>query len=188
MKLKKRIKKDVGQLMKTLTSLAISSERKVVDGFVLCELCSKLGYKIQIEEAPDLPRSVPATRVKIKDRNWILYRPSDSVVSVQISVLHELFHVLLDNSKTTYHDIQNTKSFYTDKVEAENERLASILLSRLAFPPKEKWWEKILKGQIALSYSSSTVKRFMELMNGDTLYAKNSHSRFHIARIKQVLP
>ena len=158
------------RLVDTLTSLIITSERKRVDAFVLCELCSKIGYIIQTEEAPDLPPSVPAIAVKLKGRYLIIHRPAISVISVQISVLHELCHILLNHCSLTIQDIEAGRSFYTDEQEAEAERYASILLSRLAeITPKETWWENILKEQIALSSPPSSIQRFMELMQNNPI-------------------
>lgn len=84
------------RLVDTLISLAIKSKRKNVDAFALCELCSKVGYTIHTQEAPDLPRAVTAMAVKLEGRYLILYRFSGSLISVQISVLHELCHILLN--------------------------------------------------------------------------------------------
>lgn len=176
----------------TLISLAITSGYKSVDAFALCKLCSKIGYTIQTQEAPDLPQSVTAIAVKRKDRYLILYRPSISVISVQISVLHELCHILLQHCSFTLQDIEASGSFYTDEQEAEVERLASLLLRRLAeITPKENWWEKIVKGQIALSSPPSSIKRFMELMQNGAPILKGTKNRFlslRTARIKKLLP
>ena len=181
-------------LVDMLTSLAITSRRKSVDAFVLCELCSKIGYTIQTEEAPDLPQEVTAIAVKLKDRYLILYHPSISVISVQISVLHELCHILLKHCSLTLQEIEDSASFYTDEQEAEAERLASILLVKLSeITPKETWWENILKGHISLSSPPPPIQRWMELMqNASPILkdrgreAKNSVSSFRIARIKQL--
>lgn len=168
------------RLVDTLISLA--SERKNVDAFVLCELCSKIGYTIQTKAVPDLPQEVKAIAVKLKSRYLILYRPSTSVISIQISVLHELCHILL-------HHLQNIelgKSFYTDKQEAEAERLASVLLSKLIGREFGAWWEHILKEQISFSCSPSSIQRFMKLMQKGDWEATNHSLGSHIARIKQL--
>ena len=181
----------VERLVNTLTSLVITSGYKRVDACVLCELCSKIGYVIQTEKAPDLPPNVTAIAVKLKGRYLILYRPSISVICVQISVLHELCHILLNHCSFTMQDIEAGRSFYQETQEAEAERYASILLCRLAtITPKENWGGNILKGQIALSSPSPSIQRLMELMqdvppilNG----TKNRFLSFRIMRIKQLL-
>lgn len=168
------------RLVDTLISLALKSGYKSVDAFALCELCSQIGYTIQAQEAPDLPQSVTAIAVKLKNRYVILYRPSNSVISVQISVLHELCHILLNHCFLTQKDIG--KSFYTASDEASAERLASLLLSRLI---TQAWWEDILKEQISLSSSPASIQRFMELASNKSK-ARNLSS--HHARIKQLFP
>ena len=173
------------RLVDTLISLA--SERKSVDAFALCELCSKIGYTIQTKAVSDLPQSVPAMAVKLKCRYLILYRPSISVISVQISVLHELCHILLNHCFLTLQEVG--KSFYTDTEEAEAERLASLLLSRLI---TQEWnesvmlsfWENILKEQIFLSSPPYSIQRFMELAQKNFKKRKSSD----IARMKQLFP
>ena len=167
-------------LVDTLISLAITSGRQSVDAFALCELCSQIGYTIQTQEAPDLPQSVTAMAVKLKTRYVILHRRSTSFISVQLSVLHELCHILLHHCFLTPTEIG--KSFYTDSEEAEAERLASLLLCRLI---TQAWWEEILKEQISLSSSPASIQRFMELASNNSK-ARNLSS--HQARIKKLFP
>ncbi|MHC4536913.1 MAG: M78 family metallopeptidase domain-containing protein [Planctomycetota bacterium] len=174
------------RLVDTLISLA--SRDKNVDAFVLCELCAKIGYTIQTEAAPDLPPSVKAIAVKLKGRYLILYRPSVFNISVQLSVLHELCHILLNHSSFTYEDIQRGKSFYTDEQEAEAERLSAALLSQLIdIKPEKAWWENILEEQASLS--SPSIRRFMELAPKKRETAKSFRgSQVPLARIKQLFP
>ena len=169
------------RLVDTLISLALKSGYKSVDAFALCELCSQIGYTIQAQEAPDLPQSVTAIAVKLKNRYVILYRLSNSVISLQISVLHELCHILLHHCFLTPKEIG--KSFYTDSEEAEAERLASLLLSRLI--SQQAWWEDIFQEQISLSSSPASIQRFMELASNNSK-ARNLSS--HHARIKKLFP
>ena len=164
------------RLVDTLISLALTSGYKSVDAFALCELCSQIGYTIQAQEAPDLPQSVTAIAVKLNNRYVILYRPSNSFISLQISVLHELCHILLHHCFLTQKEIG--KSFYTASDEASAERLASLLLSRLI--AQQAWWENILPEQISLSSPPASIQRFMELASKN---AKERNSGSHNALI-----
>ena len=197
------------RLVDKLISLAQKSRRKNLDAFTLCELSSKVGYTVQTQEAPDLPQSVPAMAVKLKGRYLILYRYSTSLISVQISVLHELCHILLNHCFLSQQEVG--KSFYTDEQEAEAERLALLLLCRLVeATPQNAWWEKILEGfddfdrlkkaelrtqpdgtqpKEQTSLSSSSIRRFMELAPKKREKARSFRdSHVPLARIKQLFP
>lgn len=118
------------------------------------------------------------------NQHLILYRQG-SIISVQISILHELCHILLKHRKITYEDIKEGKSFYTHAEETQAEQLATKLLLRLLqLFPKNALWEQILEQKVTLSSTAPYIKRFPELMPQKS--ENNCDNNVPIARFQQI--
>ncbi len=101
-----------------------------LDAFDLCRLASHL-LKTPIEVIADseLPKRAPGLLMRRTNQTFlIIYCSSASSLLVQSSILHELAHILLGHRQTTLRSASE-KSFYTDSLEREAERLAHQLMA-----------------------------------------------------------
>ena len=87
-----------------------------VDAFVFCGLAAnELTIEIDVIASPQIPFGLPAFVLRLGDNMFrILYRPSVSVLAPQLSILHELAHILLGHCQQTPANLLFGPCLYTD--------------------------------------------------------------------------
>ncbi|MBI1923318.1 hypothetical protein HYR99_03605 [Candidatus Poribacteria bacterium] len=102
-----------------------------VDAFVFCGLAAnELTIEIDVAAFPQIPSGLPALVLRLQDRTFrILYRPSCSSLSVQISILHELAHILLGHCQHTPAHRLLRPCLYTNSQQREAELLAQQMMA-----------------------------------------------------------
>ena len=110
--------------------IRLASQMPHRNAFDLCKLASDhFKTRIDVMAVPKLPKRAPSLLVRRPDRTFlILYCSCASSLMVQISILHELAHILLGHRQTTLRH-SSEKNFYTDSLEREAERLAHRLMA-----------------------------------------------------------
>jgi hypothetical protein len=106
--------------------------RLSLDAFDLCAMASNLlKIRLTIVADPLLPPKAKGFLYRLQEKTFLLfYRPSTSPISVNLSILHELSHLLLNHRPTLLRKI-SARCIYSYAQEREAEQLAVQLLAFL---------------------------------------------------------
>ena len=101
----------------------------------LCAIAAEvLKVPITTLAMPKLPPSVSAVSLSNQDQFVILYNPTVTYLSLQLSILHELAHICLchhDPARMDLFAVISGKTYFTDQQEREAEKLGCRFLEAI---------------------------------------------------------